>query len=123
MHNADLQRLTHMCCMHSQEPAKYITHLAQAGASGATFQIEPLSSWQEAAELAARIREAGMRAAVALAPETGVDVILPLVEQGCVDMVGARFTIGNDSVYNNAWGHGEQERLRLSGSLQWGERR
>ncbi len=41
-----------------------------------------LGSWREAAELAARIREAGMKAAVALAPETGVEAILPLLEQG-----------------------------------------
>ncbi len=76
--------------------------VAAAGASGFTFQLEavtqaPLkhacsvSDWASARDaagaLAARVRAAGMRAGVALSPATPVGAVLPLAQEGAVDLV------------------------------------
>ena len=71
-----------------QDPAKYVAALAAAGASSITFQIEPfLASPSDAVALARTIRAHGLRAAVAVAVQTPVAPVLPLVAAGEVDMV------------------------------------
>lgn len=72
----------------AQEPGKYIDPLISAGASSITFQVEPfLAAPGDAAALAAVIRRAGLRAAVALGVDTPVEHVLPLVAARAVDMV------------------------------------
>jgi pentose-5-phosphate-3-epimerase len=85
-----------------------VPHLAEAGASSITFQIEPFlaaaaaalgpaatpdavraKAAAAAAVLAADIRGRGARAGVAAAPGTPVDAVLPLARDGAVDMVGS----------------------------------
>lgn len=65
---------------------------AAAGASGCTFHIEVMPSITAAVELAARVRTLGMVPGVALAPDTDIAAVLPLIRQGAVDLVspGAR---------------------------------
>lgn len=61
-----------------------VDDLAAAGASSVTFHWE---ATEEAAALAQRIRDKGMRAACALKPATPADVLLPLLDAGALDMV------------------------------------
>jgi len=72
-----------------------VAALQESGASSITFQIEPFllrhsdaaAAAQDARALAADIRSRGMRVAVAVAPATPGEAVLPLVEAGAVDMV------------------------------------
>lgn len=62
--------------------------VAEAGGSQVTFHIEAVSgSHEAAAALAADIRRLGMRAGIALAPETPPDAVVRLVAGGHVDLV------------------------------------
>ncbi|GBF92749.1 carbohydrate kinase [Raphidocelis subcapitata] len=92
------------CHLAVEHPEKYIAPLADAGASSVTIQIEPFLQITDRApggDAAARldaalgfarralgaIRERGLRAAIALAPATPLEAVMPLVEAGDVDMV------------------------------------
>lgn len=61
--------------------------MADAGGDQASFHIEVMASVQDAAQLAAKIRALGMRAGVALAPQTGIEQVSELVAGGHVDLV------------------------------------
>jgi ribulose-phosphate 3-epimerase len=61
--------------------------VADAGGDQASFHIEVMASVQDAAQLAAKIRALGMRAGVALAPQTGIEQVSELVAGGHVDLV------------------------------------
>jgi len=71
----------------AQNPSRYIEPLAAAGADRLTFQWESVPSTAKATALARAIRDSGMRAGVCLAPETHVDAILGLVDEGLVDLI------------------------------------
>lgn len=71
----------------TQDPSKYVAAVAAAGASGCTFHIEVMSSITDAVELASQIRKLGMVPGVALAPDTDIAAVLPLIQQGAVDLV------------------------------------
>lgn len=59
------------------DPAMFVEPFAQAGANHFTFHIEAVPEPQE---LAAKIREAGMTAGLAINPPTPVEAILPHLE-------------------------------------------
>ncbi|GAB4518711.1 MAG: ribulose-phosphate 3-epimerase [Phycisphaerales bacterium] len=81
------------------DPVQYVTPFAEAGADHLTFHIEPatdpragagmapVSEGYEAAELARRIREAGMGAGLAINPGTALDDAMGVIEAGVLDMV------------------------------------
>ncbi|MEW5300690.1 MAG: hypothetical protein WDW36_003602 [Sanguina aurantia] len=75
------------CHLAVREPSKYVAAAAAAGASGCTFHIEVMPSITAAVELAARVRTLGMVPGVALAPDTDIAAVLPLIRQGAVDLV------------------------------------
>jgi len=58
------------------DPAKFVKPFADAGATNFTFHIEVVP---EPAELAARVKSAGMTAGLAINPPTDVSAILPWV--------------------------------------------
>ena len=80
-----------------QDPAKYLEPLISAGASSISFQIEPFMAQNigqpgaavaAAAEVADRIRAAGLKAALALGVETQLlPELVDFVGEGKVDMV------------------------------------
>lgn len=65
-----------------QKPEQWIHHMADAGANLYTFHYE---ATQDAEECIRLIRESGMRAGLAIKPQTPVDLILPFAP--LVDMV------------------------------------
>jgi len=76
------------CHMMVSHPQQWVDDFAKAGASSYTFHIESLSEErreEEAMELIAKIKAAGMKAAVAIKPNTPVAAILPCLPH--VDMV------------------------------------
>ena len=76
------------CHLSCADPASLIDALAAARASSVTFHAEAVDNDPSImAELCAKIRSLGMRAAVALKPKTPVDVVFPLVDADAVDMV------------------------------------
>ncbi|RNF24829.1 ribulose-phosphate 3-epimerase [Trypanosoma cruzi] len=66
------------------EPEKWVRPFADAGASQFTFHIE---ATQEPVALASKIRETGMQVGVAISPRTAIDGLIPLIENGYLDMV------------------------------------
>ncbi|KAI3438241.1 hypothetical protein D9Q98_000678 [Chlorella vulgaris] len=77
----------HLCVVH---PSNYVDDLAAAGAAQFTFHIEAPGvdfCCNTAAALAARARQLGMLAGIALTPETSADAVLPLCAAGAVDTV------------------------------------
>lgn len=58
------------------DPAMFVAPFAKAGASNFTFHIEAVA---EPVELAARVRDSGMTAGLAINPPTDVRAILPFV--------------------------------------------
>ncbi|PNH06036.1 Ribulokinase [Tetrabaena socialis] len=76
------------CHLAVRDPARYVDALASAGADGLTFHWEVLGGAAEVEALARRIRGAGMRAGVALAPDTPLpEELVALAQRGEVDMV------------------------------------
>ena len=76
------------CHLSCSNPGGLIEGLAKANASSVTFHMEAVNNDPTAAaELAARIRSLGMRAAVALKPGTPIDTVFPLVDASALDMV------------------------------------
>eukprot|EP00903_Cladosiphon_okamuranus_P006596 g6443.t1 len=77
-------------------PHEYVDPLKKAGASQVLFHPEALTGGDDdtASKLAERITEAGMRAGVALRPETPVSVVLPLLRPRrlvhCVDVLAVQ---------------------------------
>jgi ribulose-phosphate 3-epimerase len=66
------------CHLMVTNPLDYVEPFAKAGASGFTFHVEAAEdNWQD---LINRIRNAGMRPAVALKPGTSIETVYPLVE-------------------------------------------
>eukprot|EP00053_Salpingoeca_punica_P001178 m.32387 g.32387 ORF g.32387 m.32387 type:complete len:226 (+) comp10881_c0_seq2:63-740(+) len=72
------------CHMMVTDPAKWVSPMADAGATRFTFSLESLSA-EDALKLISQIREAKMKVGVAVKPGTSVDAVLPLVPH--VDMV------------------------------------
>ncbi|GBF91932.1 ribulose-phosphate 3-epimerase [Raphidocelis subcapitata] len=84
------------CHLMVSEPAKWIDDFAKAGANMFTFHLEAAAdpaalSAAEAhpavADVARAVRAAGMEVGIALKPETAVELVMPYVEAGLVDMV------------------------------------
>lgn len=79
------------CHLSCSNPAGLVEGLAKAKASSVTFHMEAMGNdVTAAAELAARIRSLGMRAAVALKPGTPIETVFPLLDASphpAVDMV------------------------------------
>lgn len=66
------------CHLMVTNPLDYVEPFAKAGASGFTFHVEVAKdNWQD---LINRIRNTGMRPAVALKPGTSIETVYPLVE-------------------------------------------
>jgi len=63
------------------EPEKWVLPMADAGASQYTFHVEATT---EPKKLIRQIKEAGMKAGIAVKPKTPVEVILPFIDE--VDM-------------------------------------
>lgn len=77
----------HLCVLN---PQNYVKDLSAAGASQFTFHIEAEGidmDCKKAATLAAEVKKAGMSSGIALAPETPVDAVFPLVDLGVIDTV------------------------------------
>jgi ribulose-phosphate 3-epimerase len=66
------------------EPARFVEPFARAGADHLTFHVEVVLP-DQIAPLAARIREEGLTAGLAINPPTEVDVVLPPIE--AVDLI------------------------------------
>eukprot|EP01108_Squamamoeba_japonica_P007858 TRINITY_DN6814_c0_g1_i1.p1 TRINITY_DN6814_c0_g1~~TRINITY_DN6814_c0_g1_i1.p1 ORF type:complete len:206 (+),score=44.48 TRINITY_DN6814_c0_g1_i1:88-618(+) len=66
------------------EPGKWIKDFADAGANQLTFHVEAV---KDAAAIAKAIRDAGMRAGVAVKPKTDGKDVYALCDAGLVDMV------------------------------------
>ena len=85
------------CHVMVSDPARWFPVFAKAGVNQYTFHIEcfPPSAERKnadmevrsAAELCARVRSRGVRAAVAIKPRTPVDAVLHLCDRGLVDMI------------------------------------
>ncbi len=69
------------CHLMISEPARYLRAFREAGADGCTVHVEV----GDTSALLSATRELGMRAGVALNPETPADAVLPLL--GKVDLV------------------------------------
>lgn len=77
----------HLCVLN---PQNYLNDLAAAGASQMTFHIETEGinmDCNRAAALAIEIHKKGMMAGIALAPETNVETIFPLLNKAVIDTV------------------------------------
>lgn len=61
-----------------QEPIRYIERFAEAGADGITVHAE---ACQDLAQALQAIHRAGKQAAVALSPDTGIDVVVPYLDK------------------------------------------
>lgn len=74
------------CHLMVTDPFAYVEALGKAGASGFTFHVEVCKdNWQE---LVKQIKALGMRAGVALKPDTPIEEVYPLVEgENPVEMV------------------------------------
>jgi ribulose-phosphate 3-epimerase len=68
----------HMCV---HRPRRYVSAMANAGASRFIFQWEAVKDVEEAIELAQEIVDAGMECGVSINPETPVENIYPLLER------------------------------------------
>ncbi|CAM9282723.1 unnamed protein product, partial [Ectocarpus sp. 4 AP-2014] len=86
-----------------ENPHEYVDALKDAGTSQVLFHPEAVAEGgdMDAASLAARISEAGMRAGVALRPETPVSAVLPLLEPRrlvqCVDVLAVQPGFGGQA--------------------------
>ncbi|HVA08848.1 MAG TPA: ribulose-phosphate 3-epimerase [Acidimicrobiales bacterium] len=69
------------CHLMITDPAKYLDDFARAGADGCTIHVEVGGT----AELIAQMRSLGLRAGVALNPDTPFDAVVPFLGQ--VDLV------------------------------------
>ncbi|CAM9243226.1 unnamed protein product [Scytosiphon promiscuus] len=85
-------------------PHEYVDSLRLAGASQVLFHPEAMGQGGEAdgaAKLAVQISEAGMRAGVALRPETPVSVVMPLLRPrqllDCVDVLAVQPGFGGQA--------------------------
>lgn len=77
----------HLCVLN---PQNYVEDMAKAGASQFTFHIETQGvdmDCNRAAAIAASVRDAGMMAGIALAPDTPAQAVFPLLEAHAVDTV------------------------------------
>lgn len=77
----------HLCVLN---PQNYVKDMAAAGASQFTFHIETAGveyDCKRAASIAAQVRDAGMQAGIALAPETPAEAVFPLLQAAAVDTV------------------------------------
>ena len=76
------------CHLSCAEPESLVAPLAAAGASSVTFHWEAVDgNAARARALASKIRNLGMRAAIALKPSTEIDGVAALAEDGELDMV------------------------------------
>ncbi|KAL8278636.1 hypothetical protein RQP46_008928 [Phenoliferia psychrophenolica] len=67
------------CHMMVSDPAKWVQDVADAGGKSFTFHIEALAEPEKAHDLVIQIHKAGMRAAVAISPDTPSSAISDLL--------------------------------------------
>ncbi|XP_026193608.1 AP-4 complex subunit beta-1 [Cyclospora cayetanensis] len=70
------------------DPYKWVTPLAEAGASQLTFHFEAVGeSVEEAVQLSKAIREKGMKAGLSIKPKTEVERVEKILRLGAVDLL------------------------------------
>ncbi|GKY91779.1 hypothetical protein MPSEU_000149600 [Mayamaea pseudoterrestris] len=74
----------HMCV---HRPARYVSAMAQAGASRFIFSWESVGSLDEAIDLAFEVASTGMSCGVSINPSTNFEEIVPLLETNMLDCV------------------------------------
>lgn len=73
------------CHLMVSEPSKWVLPMAKSGANLFTFHFESEMPEGGIQSLITSIKDAGMKVAIALRPDTPVDVVIPFVDQ--LDMV------------------------------------
>eukprot|EP00873_Tetraselmis_striata_P012159 jgi/Tetstr1/432423/TSEL_000186.t1 len=77
------------CHFAVNNPGKYVARTAAAGGDMFTFHIEAVDGVAGAAAVAAEVRRMGMLVGLAVKPDTGLEEVLPLLDQGVIDVVNA----------------------------------
>eukprot|EP00873_Tetraselmis_striata_P028095 jgi/Tetstr1/448359/TSEL_035641.t2 len=77
------------CHFAVNNPGKYVARTAAAGGDMFTFHIEAVDGVAGAAAVAAEVRRMGMLVGLAVKPDTGLEEVLPLLDQGAIDVVNA----------------------------------
>lgn len=69
------------CHFAVNNPGKYVARTAAAGGDMFTFHIEAVDGVAGAAAVAAEVRRMGMLVGLAVKPDTGLEEVLPLLDQ------------------------------------------
>ncbi|CAG2100843.1 unnamed protein product [Medioppia subpectinata] len=97
------------------EPKRWIQPMADAGANQYTFHLEALNGDNEVNDCIRHIREAGMRAGVALKPNTPVQSVFPFVEDiDCVLVMTVEPGFGGQKFMSNMMSKVEALRQRYA---------
>eukprot|EP01054_Gregarina_sp_Poly1_P010691 Gregarina_sp_Poly_1__10690@NODE_80_length_15637_cov_125_963134_g68_i0_p10_GENE_NODE_80_length_15637_cov_125_963134_g68_i0NODE_80_length_15637_cov_125_963134_g68_i0_p10_ORF_typecomplete_len229_score43_77Ribul_P_3_epim/PF00834_19/1_9e81His_biosynth/PF00977_21/7_8His_biosynth/PF00977_21/0_017QRPTase_C/PF01729_19/3_2e02QRPTase_C/PF01729_19/0_0029BKACE/PF05853_12/0_001Trp_syntA/PF00290_20/0_0062Ala_racemase_N/PF01168_20/0_074ThiG/PF05690_14/8_1e03ThiG/PF05690_14/0_025Aldolase/PF01081_19/4_6e03Aldolas len=75
------------CHLMVENPEKWIDDFTEAGATQITFHIEAMKRLSAAERLCKAIRDNGMKASVAVKPNTSIDAVISLLDDGLVDNV------------------------------------